>query len=67
MADKIVQVDVFDKLGVEKYEDESYIRPAIRGTRFEPLEKGLQERVAEAAMAKQAAKAPLKQAAAVSA
>ncbi len=67
MADEIVQVDVFEKLGIEKYEDDDYVRPAIRGTRFEPLEKGLRERVAVAAMAKQAAKQGVKQAATVSA
>jgi len=34
IVDQIVQVDVFDKLGVEKHEDDSYVRPALRGTRF---------------------------------
>lgn len=34
IVDQLVQVDVFDKLGVEKYEGENYIRPALRGTRF---------------------------------
>jgi fatty acid desaturase len=28
------QVDEFDKLGHEVHEDESYIRPALRGTKF---------------------------------
>ena len=40
LVDKIVQVDVFEKLGIEKYADDSYVRPALRGTRF------VEERVA---------------------
>ena len=40
LVDKIVQVDVFEKLGIEKFADDSYIRPALRGTRF------VEERVA---------------------
>jgi acyl-CoA dehydrogenase len=34
MADKLIQVDVFDKLGIEKHEGDSYVRPALRGTKF---------------------------------
>lgn len=34
IVDQIVQVDVFDKLGVETHMDDSYVRPALRGTRF---------------------------------
>jgi hypothetical protein len=33
-ADKLVQVDVFDKLGFEKTQGEGYVRPALRGTKF---------------------------------
>lgn len=33
-VNEIVQVDSFEKLGIEKYQDEDYIRPALRGTRF---------------------------------
>jgi alkylation response protein AidB-like acyl-CoA dehydrogenase len=39
MANQIIQVDVFEKLGKEKYEDEDYVRPALRNTRFESLHK----------------------------
>lgn len=34
IANEIVQVDAFDKLGSEKYEGEGYVRPALRGTKF---------------------------------
>ena len=38
-ADKIVQVDVFDKIGSEEREEPaSYVRPALRGTRFAELQ-----------------------------
>jgi hypothetical protein len=37
MANEIVQVDVFDKIGKEKYEGDDYVRPALRGTRFENM------------------------------
>ena len=53
MANEIVQVDVFDKLGKEKFEGDGYIRPALRNTRFEELENDLQERVSVAAKAKE--------------
>lgn len=33
-VNKIVQVDVFDKLGAEKYEADDYVRPALRHTKF---------------------------------
>ena len=36
-ADSIIQVDAFDKLGVENYQDEDYVRPALRGTKFAKL------------------------------
>lgn len=55
MANEIVQVDVFDKLGKEKFEDDDYIRPALRNTRFESLENDLKERVAVSARAKEQA------------
>jgi uncharacterized protein (DUF2384 family) len=34
VVDRIVQVDAFEKLGAEKHADETYVRPALRGTRF---------------------------------
>lgn len=34
VVDRIIQVDTFDKLGVEKYAGEDYVRPALRGTKF---------------------------------
>ena len=34
LANVIVQVDVFDKIGNEKKEDSSYIRPALQNTKF---------------------------------
>ena len=34
IVDRIVQVDAFDKLGIEMFSDNNYIRPALRGTRF---------------------------------
>ena len=37
-ADAIIQVDAFDKLGAEKYQDADYVRPALRGTKFANLE-----------------------------
>jgi len=42
MADEIIQVDVFDKIGIEKHEGPEYVRPALRGTRFEQRERDLQ-------------------------
>lgn len=33
-VNKIVQVDVFDKLGAEKYAGDDYVRPALRHTKF---------------------------------
>lgn len=39
LANEIVQVDVFDKIGIEKHLPEDYVRPALRGTRFEDLAK----------------------------
>jgi len=38
MANDIVQVDVFEKLGIEKHMPDDYVRPALRGTRFEKME-----------------------------
>ena len=61
MANEIVQVDVFDKIGKEKYESEDYIRPALRNTRFEALENDLKERVAMSARAKEASKVAVAQ------
>eukprot|EP00595_Chromulina_sp_UTEXLB2642_P002442 CAMPEP_0196763690 /NCGR_PEP_ID=MMETSP1095-20130614/4520_1 /TAXON_ID=96789 ORGANISM="Chromulina nebulosa, Strain UTEXLB2642" /NCGR_SAMPLE_ID=MMETSP1095 /ASSEMBLY_ACC=CAM_ASM_000446 /LENGTH=720 /DNA_ID=CAMNT_0042117379 /DNA_START=201 /DNA_END=2363 /DNA_ORIENTATION=- len=37
IVNELIQVDVFDKLGVEKGESDSYIRPALRNTRFANL------------------------------
>lgn len=34
IVNDIIQVNVFDKLGVEKQMDDSYVRPALRNTRF---------------------------------
>jgi acyl-CoA dehydrogenase len=39
LVDRLVQVDVFDKLGLEKHQEEGYVRPALRHTRFAPEEK----------------------------
>ena len=33
-VNELVQVDVFDRLGAEKGEDASYVRPALRDTKF---------------------------------
>ena len=33
-VDKLIQVNTFDKLGVEKTADAGYVRPALRGTKF---------------------------------
>lgn len=38
-ADKIVQVDAFDKLGAEKTAGKEYVRPALRGTKFAKLQE----------------------------
>lgn len=37
MANEIVQVDVFDKVGIEKHMPDDYVRPALRNTRFEQM------------------------------
>jgi len=34
IVNELVQVDVFDKLGKEKYEGPDYVRPALRHTKF---------------------------------
>ena len=39
-ADSIVQVDVFGKIGSEVREDDAFVRPALRGTRFAELAVG---------------------------
>ena len=40
-ADKIIQVDAFDRLGAEKYEGDDYVRPALRHTKFaQPISFG---------------------------
>ena len=33
-VDKIIQVDVFDKIGSEVFEGEDFVRPALRNTKF---------------------------------
>lgn len=45
LVDAIVQVDSFEKLGEERHAADDYVRPALRGTRFE------QEKVPVAARA----------------
>ena len=37
LVNDLVQVDSFEKLGQEKHEDGSFIRPALRGTKFATL------------------------------
>jgi acyl-CoA dehydrogenase len=37
VVNDIVQVDSFDKLGIEKFVGDDYIRPALRHTKFEHL------------------------------
>jgi alkylation response protein AidB-like acyl-CoA dehydrogenase len=37
VVNELVQVDVFDKLGLEKHMGDDYIRPALRHTKFEHL------------------------------
>ncbi len=37
VVNELVQVDVFDKLGAEKYQDANYVRPALRNTKFEKM------------------------------
>ena len=39
MANDIIQVDVFDKVGIEKHEPVEYVRPALRGSKFEKMTK----------------------------
>jgi acyl-CoA dehydrogenase len=34
IVDKLIQVDSFDKLGKEKLEDENYVRPGLKNTKF---------------------------------
>lgn len=34
MANEIIQVDDFDKLGLEKHQGDDYVRPALKGTKF---------------------------------
>lgn len=57
MADVIVQVDVFNKVGIEKHMGADYIRPALRGTKFEAQEIKMQVAVEQAAAAMIAKKA----------
>lgn len=38
IVNELVQVDVFNKLGAEKYEDADYVRPALRHTKFAHLQ-----------------------------
>lgn len=37
VVNEIVQVDVFDKIGSEVNEPASYVRPALRHTKFENM------------------------------
>jgi alkylation response protein AidB-like acyl-CoA dehydrogenase len=37
VVNELVQVDSFDKLGIEKYMGDDYVRPALRHTKFENL------------------------------
>jgi hypothetical protein len=46
VVDKIVQVDSFDKLGIEKNLDDSYIRPGLIGSKF--VNSGTTEKIANA-------------------
>ena len=39
VVNELIQVDSFDKLGIEKHMGDNYIRPGLRGTRFAELEK----------------------------
>jgi len=34
VVNTIIQVNSFDKIGSEKHEEASYVRPALRGTKF---------------------------------
>ena len=47
VVDKIIQVDVFDKIGSEKHEGGDYVRPALRHTKF----ANMQSKVAQTAVA----------------
>ena len=38
-VNEIIQVDVFDKLGIEKHMDDSYVRPALRHTKFSEMQQ----------------------------
>jgi len=37
LVDKLIQVDSFEKIGLEAVQEEGYVRPALRGTRFEHM------------------------------
>ncbi|KAJ1437270.1 hypothetical protein B484DRAFT_392834 [Ochromonadaceae sp. CCMP2298] len=51
VINEIVQVDVFDKLGIEKHMDDTYVRPALRHTKFEqPISMGTTTAAAVPAM-----------------
>lgn len=34
IVNDLVQVNSFDRLGAEKFEDDNFVRPALRNTRF---------------------------------
>jgi hypothetical protein len=38
VVNDIIQVDEFDKLGIEKHQDSDYVRPALRNTKFANLQ-----------------------------
>lgn len=41
LVNELVQVDVFDRIGAEKNEDASFVRPALRGTKFAHLNQAI--------------------------
>lgn len=51
VVNKLVQVNVFDKLGLEKHMGDNYVRPALRNTRFENMKSHVVSTTAAASVA----------------
>jgi acyl-CoA dehydrogenase len=55
LVDKLIQVDAFEKLGLEEGMGDDYIRPALRGTRFADMPTITKNATGAAAVARQMA------------
>jgi hypothetical protein len=53
LVDKLIQVDAFEKLGLEEEMGDDYVRPALRGTRFAGMPTITKNATGTAAVARQ--------------